>query len=441
MKIRLAALLLPAACLAAACNKAPDREANKTLGMVPVPAGQPPPATPERPLPPDDFVSKGVLERPAGPGPALIKHVLLSWKDLAPAYMNQQDPRGAARTQKEAGRLARELADKIRTGGSIDDLIKEYSEDRGGGGEPYEIRADRDFVPEFKDMALRLAPKEVGIARTKYGYHVMFHVPPAPPDPLESADILARDAPPASDGAWARHILIGWRDLQLPGHRPLKPAAQARSKADADKLVTSLLERLRGGEAIEPMMAELSEDDGSAKTGRAYEIKADAPMVEPFKNLARRLKVGEAGLVRTQFGWHVILRVPPPPPDPAESADILAREVVATDVQVKHILISWKDLAAAFGGQQDPRAAARTRPDADKLVATLVARLKKGDKIEPLMKEFSEDPGSAAAGNSYPVNPSAGLVEPFKNLSLRLKLNEIGVVKTDFGLHIIQRVQ
>jgi len=32
-------------------------------------------------------------------------------------------------------------------------------------------------------------------------------------------------------------------------------------------------------------------------------------------------------------------------------------------------------------------------------------------------------------------------VEPFKNLSLRLKPNEVGVVKTDFGIHIIQRVE
>jgi parvulin-like peptidyl-prolyl isomerase len=41
----------------------------------------------------------------------------------------------------------------------------------------------------------------------------------------------------------------------------------------------------------------------------------------------------------------------------------------------------------------------------------------------------------------YDVDPAAGLVQPFKDLSLRLKVNEVGVVKTDFGIHIIQRVE
>ena len=70
-----------------------------------------------------------------------------------------------------------------------------------------------------------------------------------------------------------------------------------------------------------------------------------------------------------------------------------------------------------------------------------VGKLAKGAKIEPLMKELSEDPGSAASGNSYDATPDAGLVAPFKNLSLRLKVGEVGVVKTDFGIHIIQRVE
>ena len=55
------------------------------------------------------------------------------------------------------------------------------------------------------------------------------------------------------------------------------------------------------------------------------------------------------------------------------------------------------------------------------------------------MKELSEDPGSARSGNTYPVDPNAQLVPPFKDLSLRLKVNEVGVVKTQFGIHIIKR--
>ena len=70
---------------------------------------------------------------------------------------------------------------------------------------------------------------------------------------------------------------------------------------------------------------------------------------------------------------------------------------------------------------------------------SIVDSLKGGEKIEGLMTSLSEDPGSAKSGEAYPVTPDAGLVEPFKNLSLRLKAGEVGAVKTDFGIHIVQR--
>ena len=54
------------------------------------------------------------------------------------------------------------------------------------------------------------------------------------------------------------------------------------------------------------------------------------------------------------------------PPDistsPVVSKEILEREPIANSCEVKHILLSWKDLADAFGGRQDKRAAARRRP-------------------------------------------------------------------------------
>jgi parvulin-like peptidyl-prolyl isomerase len=184
------------------------------------------------------------------------------------------------------------------------------------------------------------------------------------------------------------------------------------------------------------LMKEFSEDPGSKDTAKAYDVSPDSPMVEPFKNLSLRLKMGEAGLVKSQFGWHVIKRVPPPPPDALESADILKREPTTQKAKVKHILLGWTEVHA-----EDERGKKRTRAELEKLVKATVGKLKGGAKIEPLMAELSEDPGSAKSGTSYDATPDAGLVAPFKNLSLRLKVGEVGVVKTDFGIHIIQRVE
>jgi parvulin-like peptidyl-prolyl isomerase len=386
-----------------------------------------------------DIDSKDILGRADTVEEAHVKHVLIGWQELdATVYQGRLDPRAKKRTNAEAAKLAKEIADKLRKNpDSIDALVKEHSEDPGSlGGDAYVVKATAQFVEEFKRLGLRLKDKETGIVKTKFGYHVMVRVPPPPPDPLESADILARAAQPGT--VQVQHVLIGWKDAPIAKQRPqMDPRAQARTKEDADKLAQEILEKVRGGGDMAALMKEHSEDPGSKDNARAYPVSEDAPMVEPFKNLSLRLELGEAGLVKSPFGWHVIKRVPPPPPDPLESAAILAREPVTEKAKVKHILLGWNEVSA--GG--DERAKKRDRAALDKLVKATVAKLAKGAKIEPLMAELSEDPGSAKSGEGYDVTPTAGLVEPFKNLSLRLNLNEVGVVKTDFGIHIIQRVE
>ncbi|MBA3392820.1 MAG: peptidylprolyl isomerase [Deltaproteobacteria bacterium] len=129
-----------------------------------------------------------------------------------------------------------------------------------------------------------------------------------------------------------------------------------------------------------------------------------------------------------------------PPVSPVVSADIMARDPIANDAQVKHILIGWKDLADQYDGRIDKRAAARTKADAETEVKSLVGQLRAGAEFDTLMKAHSEDPGSAQTARPYTVTPDAQLVIEFRQLSLRLKVDEIGVVESDFGFHIIKRL-
>src|SRR5690606_28007123 len=107
--------------------------------------------------------------------------------------------------------------------------------------------------------------------------------------------------------ARVQHILIGWRGLRAEGEQDGR--AEARSRSEADELAVELLERVRAGEPMEQLMAEFSEDPGSSDTGEAYEVTPDASLVFEFKRLGLRLKVGEAGLVKSKFGWHVMKRI------------------------------------------------------------------------------------------------------------------------------------
>jgi len=122
------------------------------------------------------------------------------------------------------------------------------------------------------------------------------------------------------------------------------------------------------------------------------------------------------------------------------SNDILAREPVANTASVKHILISWSDLADAFGGRLDPRAAKRSKADAEAEVRSLIKQLQGGADFDALMKAHSEDTGSASSGRAFTVTPDAQLVIEFRQLSLRLNPGEFGVIQSDFGFHIIKRI-
>jgi peptidyl-prolyl cis-trans isomerase D len=119
------------------------------------------------------------------------------------------------------------------------------------------------------------------------------------------------------------------------------------------------------------------------------------------------------------------------------SGDILAREPVANTAQVKHILISWQGNESA----SDERAQKRTKADAETLVRSLVTQVKAGADFDMLMKQHSEDPGSSSSARAYPVSPDAQLVIEFKQLALRLNVGEVGVVQSDFGFHIMKRVE
>jgi hypothetical protein len=210
-----------------------------------------------------------------------------------------------------------------------------------------------------------------------------------------------------------------------------------REKADADKQAQAMLAALKGGAKFEDAAKDTDIPDMAKEP---VTLSAKQPFqIDKVKDLAVRLALNEAGMVKSDFGWFVVQRIeppPPPPPDPLESADILKRDPQTQKAKVKHILLGYVD---ANTGAEPGKS--RTHKDLEALIKKTLARIKKGEKFEDLMAELSEDPGSAKNGNSYDVTPDAQLVPGFINLGLRLKVDEVGVVKSQFGMHIIKRVE
>jgi hypothetical protein len=124
-----------------------------------------------------------------------------------------------------------------------------------------------------------------------------------------------------------------------------------------------------------------------------------------------------------------------------QSNDVLNREPVTNRAQVKHVLLSWDDLAPLYKGGQDRRGKARTREQADQLATSLLEQIRAGADIDKLMREWSEDQGSAAGATSYEVKPDSQYVFEFRRLALRLNIGEVGLVKSVYGWHVMKRIE
>ena len=316
--------------------------------------------------------------------------------------------------------------------------MKSTSEDPGSlTGEPYTVDKDTPFVPEFKNLALRLKENEVGIVKTAFGYHVMMRVPPPPPDPLESQ---GHPRSPGRDGPGLRPA----RADRLEGHAGREEGqgderAKDRTKEDADKLAQDVLAKAKAPDAdFKALMKEYSEDPGSKDTGKPYDVSADAPMVGPFKKLSLRLKEGEVGMVKTRRS--------------AGTSSSAFRRRRRTRSSRKDILARDGDGAEGQGQAHPPRLDRRARRGSARhqAHARRAREARQGHRRQARQgrEDRGRDEGALGGSGLRQVRrrlrrdaPTRTSSPPFKNLSLRLKLNEVGVVKSDYGIHIIKRVE
>jgi parvulin-like peptidyl-prolyl isomerase len=94
-------------------------------------------------------------------------------------------------------------------------------------------------------------------------------------------------------------------------------------------------------------------------------------------------------------------------------------------IKVSHILFRVTDR------NQEPVAQAKAR--------IALAKLADGDKFEDVARKYSEDPGSAERGGDLGYVSRGTLVKEFEEVAWTLKPGQVsGVVKTQFGLHIIK---
>jgi hypothetical protein len=142
-----------------------------------------------------------------------------------------------------------------------------------------------------------------------------------------------------------------------------------------------------------------------------------------------------------------------PAPQPKSGEAAPATAAAEPDyIKVQHILIGFKD-AVGFEGSPPPGASKRTKDEAEKLAKDLLARARKGEDFDKLVKEFTDDqpPGIyGMANNGKPPKPDyrarKRMVAAFGDTGFPLQVGEIGMAvydpaKSPFGWHIVKRVE
>jgi hypothetical protein len=121
-------------------------------------------------------------------------------------------------------------------------------------------------------------------------------------------------------------------------------------------------------------------------------------------------------------------------------------ELVVDDVQVQHLLVSFK--GGGIGGVE------RSLDEAEILAAQLYAQIKSGEDFDAMVKKHTNDQypgiynltqrGSGDASNN--VFHRRDMVAGFGEVGFRLEVGEVGVTqyhpeKSPYGYHIIKRIK
>ncbi len=258
------------------------------------------------------------------------------------------------------------------------------------------------------------------------------------PAPGEDAATCPKKPDKVDDNIQVGHVLIGW-DGSLPGKKI------GRNQDQAKQLAVQVAHEARktGADFVKLIWAH-SSDPGPG----IYKITPDLRMryVPAFTAMALSLGEGQIDVVETKFGYHVMKRLPfdfKAPEKPLEKVATDAcpaagenpktcptvQDPKPVKATVSHILIGYQ-------GSLPGENVTRTKEEAKKLAIDLLHEVRKtGADFAAAMKKNSQDPG----GGTYPVTPEAGLVPPFKQLSLSLGVGQIDIVETSFGFHIIKR--
>jgi len=226
------------------------------------------------------------------------------------------------------------------------------------------------------------------------------------------------DAPPEDlypNEACARVIVVAWDGAQFASDDIERTQDEARDRA------ASLRRRILGGEDM-PRLAR-SESDASSSGPRGgllgtYTRAAFPEIHAPIRDAVFSLDIDEVGeVVEAPYGFVVVRRCP------------------VEKIHTRHILVRYR------GARNADDDVERSREDARGLAERIHRQLTRGDDFAETAARLSED-SSRRRGGDLGMVGRGNLAQAYEATAWALEVNEVSeVVETEFGFHIIQRLE
>jgi hypothetical protein len=286
MHLRRPALVCSLGLLFACQTAEPAEPAPAPTVVAPTGAAEPAAAAPAAAAPAP--TAPAALLDPPDPNEACARILLQAYKgaELAPDTVT--------RSKDEARSGAERLLGELRAGAALDALARQHSDapssaPRGGILGTF----GRDEWPEVHNalkeplFALKVNELAAQPIEAPYGFVLLQRCP--------------------VEKAHGRHILVRYQGAKRAEPSVTRSKAQARAEAE------QLLQQLTAGADFAKLAGERSED-GSAKRGGDIGSPGRGRLAQPFEEALFGMQPGQrSGVVETEFGFHLIERLPDEP--------------------------------------------------------------------------------------------------------------------------------
>ena len=198
--------------------------------------------------------------------------------------------------------------------------------------------------------------------------------------------------------------------------------AQPADTLEAYNRIIQLKKKIEKGADFGTIARETSDDPSAQYNNGDLGFFTAFQMVFQFEDAAYNTKVGDISLpIRTKFGYHII-----------KVTDI--RDAKGT-MKAAHIMISSTD-----------KSTDEEKLNAENKINEIYEKLKNGEKFEELAQNFSEDLSSSEKGGILPefgTGTTTRMITEFETAAFSLANNNdfSAPFKTDFGYHIVKRIE